>query len=50
MGRGLSKPLFYVKWEDYWDNTILEIREDLNIQGAPAEGAWAWAYEEMQKG
>lgn len=50
MGRGLSKPLFYVKWEDYWDNSIAEIREDLNIQGAPAAGAWAWAYEEMQKG
>jgi ubiquinone biosynthesis protein COQ4 len=50
MGRGLSKPLFYVKWEDYWDNSIAEIREDLHIRNSPEEGAWAWAYEEMQKG
>ena len=48
MARALRRPLFYVKWEDYLGNTIAEIREDLNIVGAPAEGAWAWAYELMK--
>lgn len=48
MARGLKQPLFYVKWEDYLDNTIAEIREDLHIVGAPEEGAWAWAYELMK--
>jgi ubiquinone biosynthesis protein Coq4 len=48
MARDLRRPLFYVKWEDYWDNSVAEIREDLNIRGAPAPDAWAWAYEEMR--
>jgi ubiquinone biosynthesis protein Coq4 len=49
MGHQLKKPLFYVNWEDYWQQTPAEIREELNIIGAPAEGEWAWAYEEMKR-
>ena len=36
MGDNLKRPLFYVKWEDYFHNTIAEIREDLNIVVAPS--------------
>jgi ubiquinone biosynthesis protein Coq4 len=49
MAKGLKRPLFFVRWEDYFGYTIEEIREALNIVGAPASGAWAWAYEEMKK-
>ncbi len=48
MARELRAPLFYVRWEDYFDCSIVEIREELNIRDAPAEGEWAWAYEEMR--
>jgi len=48
MARELRRPLFYVRWEDYFDCSIAEIREDLNIIDAPADGEWAWAYEEMR--
>lgn len=49
MARELRTPLFYVRWEDYFDCSIAEIREELNIVDAPGEGAWTWAYEEMRK-
>lgn len=49
MGHQLNKPLFFVNWEDYWHHTPAQIREELNIVGAPAEGEWAWSYEEMKK-
>lgn len=48
MSLSLNQPLFYVKWEDYWDCSIEEIRQDLNIVGAPGKDAWAWAYDEMK--
>jgi ubiquinone biosynthesis protein Coq4 len=48
MARELRRPLFYVNWEDYLDCTIAEVREDLNILDAPADGEWAWAYDDMR--
>lgn len=45
MGKKLKKPLFYVRWEDYWDWTIPQIREELNIVGAPENDVWAWTDE-----
>lgn len=48
MGDKLKQPLFFVKWEDYFHNTIAEIREDLNLVGAPREGLWDWTLDYMR--
>lgn len=48
MAQQLNQPLFYVKWEEYWDCSIDEVRADLNLKEAPEPDAWAWAYEEMR--
>ena len=45
MGKRVKKPLFYVKWEDYWDWKIEDIREELGIHGAPEPGRWDWILE-----
>jgi len=48
MGDKMKKPLFFVKWEDYFHNTIAEIREDLNLVSAPKEGLWDWTLDYMR--
>jgi ubiquinone biosynthesis protein Coq4 len=48
MGRRLKAPLFYVRWEDYWDCQIAEIQEELGLTGGPAPGAWDWTLEVMR--
>lgn len=48
MGDNLKRPLFFVKWEDYFHNTIAEIREDLNIVIAPKDGQWDWTLDYMR--
>jgi ubiquinone biosynthesis protein COQ4 len=45
MASRIDKPLFYVKWEKYWNVSIAEIREDLNFSGFPPKGIWDWTYE-----
>lgn len=47
MGRQLKQPLFYVKWEDYWDWNIADIQEELHLTGGPAKGEWDWVLEAM---
>jgi hypothetical protein len=34
-----------VKWEDYFDLPIVEVREALGITEAPPDGHWEWTYE-----
>lgn len=48
VGRNLKQPLFYVRWEDFWDCQIAEIQEELGIIGGPAPGAWDWTLEAMR--
>jgi len=48
MGDSLKRPLFYVKWEDYFHATPAEIREDLHLQGAPEPGRWDWTLDYMR--
>ena len=40
-GSSLARPLFLMRWEDYLDRPIVDIRRELNIPDAP-EGCWAW--------
>lgn len=48
MGQHMKKPLVLVRWEDYLDWPLAQVREDLNIVGSPEPGAWDWSYEEMR--
>lgn len=47
MARALPRPLFYERWEDYWDMGIPAIREHLGITEAPQDGEWDWAWQAM---
>jgi ubiquinone biosynthesis protein COQ4 len=42
MGVSLERPLFLLRWEDYFDWPIAEIRSYLKLAGSPAVGAWNW--------
>lgn len=39
-------PLYSVKYEDYFDWTIADIREELKMSGAPQPGEWEWTFKE----
>ncbi|WP_460941459.1 hypothetical protein [Parahaliea aestuarii] len=43
----MRRPLFYERWEDYWDASITEIRQQLGLTEAPKAGEWDWAWEVM---
>jgi ubiquinone biosynthesis protein COQ4 len=43
-----SKQFLYIKWEDYWDVPLEEVRRELNIYGFPAPGAWDWTNAESR--
>jgi ubiquinone biosynthesis protein Coq4 len=45
MADGMKRPLILNDWRDYLDRTIDEIREELNIVGAPPPGTWEWTNE-----
>ena len=40
-----KKPLFMIRWEDYLDWQIADIREEFNFQDGPPEGYWDWTFE-----
>ena len=42
MGDALKRPLFMTDWRGYLGWTIEDIRNDLNIVGAPPAGHWDW--------
>jgi ubiquinone biosynthesis protein Coq4 len=42
IGGGMKHPLLLADWRAYLDWTITDIREDLNIVGAPPAGTWDW--------
>ena len=47
-GSEWHKPLFYVKWEEYFHWQMADIRRELNIRNAPRDGAWKWVFDEMR--
>jgi ubiquinone biosynthesis protein COQ4 len=49
MGSSLKQPLVLMRWENYFDRTIAEIREEINVAGSPDDGAWAWTEEAWQE-
>jgi ubiquinone biosynthesis protein COQ4 len=48
MAKRLKRPLIMVRWEDYMDWPLEEIRSHFGLEGAPAEGAWDWVYDAVQ--
>jgi ubiquinone biosynthesis protein Coq4 len=48
LGDAITRPLFFVRWEDYFNVSIEEIRQELNMTGAPEKGRWDWTLEHMR--
>lgn len=44
VGKCQSKPLFMIKWEDWIDTSVEEVREELGFRDGPAKGHWDWTY------
>jgi len=34
-----------IRWEDYLDWQIAEIREEFHFEDGPEAGAWEWTFE-----
>lgn len=45
LGSKQKRPLFMMKWEDYFDWKIEDIREEFNFHDGPPEGYWDWTFE-----
>lgn len=52
MGKQIKKSLRYVRWEEYFDVSIKEIRQELNIDipGLPGKGEWDWVFDAARGG
>ncbi|AGH48503.1 MULTISPECIES: Coq4 family protein [Sphingomonadales] len=45
VGAKQKKPFFMIRWEDYLDWQVSDIREEFNFQDGPELGAWEWTYD-----
>ena len=45
LGAKQKKPFFMIRWEDYLDWQIKDIREEFRFEDGPEDGAWEWTYE-----
>ena len=45
LGEKQKRPLFMVKWEDYLDWPIADIRKEFRFEDGPEEGHWTWTFE-----
>lgn len=45
LGAKQAKPFFMIKWEEYLDWQIADIREEFNFQDGPELGAWEWTHD-----
>ncbi|WP_380875485.1 hypothetical protein ACFB49_04810 [Sphingomonas sp. DBB INV C78] len=45
LGAKQKKPFFMIRWEDYLDWQITDIREEFSFQDGPPLGDWEWTYE-----
>jgi len=48
IGAKLKNPLVMIKWEDYFDLEIPQIREILGIEDAPPDNAWDWTFDALR--
>jgi ubiquinone biosynthesis protein COQ4 len=45
LGRRQRLPLFMIRWEDYLDWPMVEIRRHFQFEDGPEPGAWAWTHD-----
>jgi ubiquinone biosynthesis protein Coq4 len=45
LGEKQKRPLFMVRWEDYLDWTIADIRKEFRFEDGPEDGYWTWTFE-----
>jgi ubiquinone biosynthesis protein Coq4 len=45
VGAKQKKPLFMIRWEDYYDWQIADIREEFQFTDGPPDGHWTWTFE-----
>lgn len=45
LGAKQKLPLFMLRWEDWIDVQVADVREQLGFQDGPAPGHWTWTYE-----
>lgn len=45
LGAKQKKPFFMIRWEDYLDWQVKDIREEFHFEDGPEDGAWEWTYE-----
>ena len=45
LGEKQKRPLFMVKWEDYLDWTLADIRKEFQFEDGPEDGYWTWTFE-----
>lgn len=45
LGEKQKRPLFMVKWEDYLDWPIADIRKEFRFEDGPEDGYWTWTFE-----
>ena len=49
MGTALMRPLVFIRWENYFDRTIEELRREFNIHSPAVAATWAWTEEAWQE-
>lgn len=42
LGAKQKKPLFMIRWEDYFNNKIEDIRAEFGFEDGPRDGYWDW--------
>lgn len=45
LGAKQAKPFFMVRWEDYLDWPIADIRKEFRFEDGPEDGVWEWTYD-----
>ena len=45
LGGKQQKPLFLIRWEDWIDRQVTEIREEFSFMDGCADGYWNWTHE-----
>jgi ubiquinone biosynthesis protein Coq4 len=45
LGDKQKKPLFMIRWEDYLDWQVDDIREEFSFEDGPEKGSWDWTFD-----
>ena len=45
LGMKQAKPLFMIRWEDWVDVSIPEVRQEFGFEDGPEPGHWEWTFQ-----